>query len=229
MTNPQTPPSPESAPQVAPNQPINQTSPPSHSQSSPWWVRHGETIKILVVALVVALILRGYVVEPRFIPSGSMEPSLLVGDRILVDKFTYRFNPPEVGDIVVFYPPLTPATPDHTKAYIKRLIAKGGDRVNVMQHQVFVNGQPLDEKYIAEPPMYRLRHEVTVPPDHYWVMGDNRNNSNDSHVWGFLPAENIIGKAVVRFLPWDDRVGWLVNPFKVGNKLLRGTTPIEQK
>ena len=210
MTNHQTPPSSEPSPQVV-STPDRPTAPP---QTQYWWLRYGETIRILLVALIVALILRSYVVEPRFIPSGSMEPSLLVGDRILVDKLSYRFNPPERGDIVVFYPPVTPATPDHSKAYIKRLIAKGGDRVNVINHQVVLNGQPLNELYIAEPPMYRLRQEVTVPNGYYWVMGDNRNNSNDSHVWGFLPAENIIGKAVVRFLPWDDRVGWLVNPFK---------------
>ncbi|MEI6428397.1 MAG: signal peptidase I [Pseudanabaena sp. ELA607] len=215
MTAPQIPPQmPPHSDQSPTNPAVIPPQPQNLPKPSSWWLRYGETIKILAVALVVALFLRGYVVEPRFIPSGSMEPSLWVGDRILVDKLTYHFKPLQRGDIVVFYPPLTAATPDNSKAYIKRLIAIGGDRVNVVDDQVFVNGSPLAEAYIAEPPMYRLRQEVTVPKDYYWVMGDNRNNSNDSHVWGFLPAQNIIGKAVLRFLPWDDRVGWLVNPFK---------------
>jgi signal peptidase I (EC 3.4.21.89). Serine peptidase. MEROPS family S26A len=163
----------------------------------------GEFAKVIIIALVVAVVLRAWVVEPRYIPSGSMEPTLLVNDRVLVDKISYRFHPPQRGDILVFYPPY-----DDDKAYIKRLIAVGGDRIAIHDGQVFVNQQPLYEPYIAEPPNYELE-ELVVPPSYLWVMGDNRNNSNDSHVWGFLPMKNVIGKAVLRFFPFDQRIGIL--------------------
>jgi len=162
-----------------------------------------EFAKVILIALVVAVILRAWVVEPRYIPSGSMEPTLLVNDRVLVDKISYRFHSPQRGDILVFYPPY-----DDDKAYIKRLIAVGGDRIAIHDGQVFVNQQPLYEPYIAEPPNYELE-ELVVPPSYLWVMGDNRNNSNDSHVWGFLPMKNVIGKAVLRFFPFDQRIGIL--------------------
>ncbi len=162
-----------------------------------------EFAKVVLIALVVAVVLRTWVVEPRYIPSGSMEPTLLVNDRVLVDKISYRFHPPQRGDILVFYPPYA-----DDKAYIKRLIAVGGDRIAIHNGQVFVNRQPLNEPYIAEPPKYELA-ELVVPQSYLWVMGDNRNNSNDSHAWGFLPVENVIGKAVFRFFPLDQRIGIL--------------------
>jgi len=166
----------------------------------------GEFIKVILIALVVAVVLRTWVVEPRYIPSGSMEPTLLVNDRVLVDKISYRFHPPQRGDILVFYPPYS-----NEKAYIKRLIAIGGDRLAVHDGQVYINQHPLDEPYITAPANYELE-ELTVPEGYLWVMGDNRNNSNDSHVWGFLPLENVIGKAVFRFFPLDSRVGPLRMP-----------------
>jgi signal peptidase I len=172
----------------------------------PWWQQHGETIRIFAVALVIAIFLRTFIVEPRFIPSGSMEPTLQVGDRILVDKISQRWQAPQYGDILIFYPPATPATSDTSKAYIKRLIGVEGDRIAVKNGKVYRNDQPLDESYIAEAPKYAMR-EVVVPKGHYWMMGDNRNYSNDSHIWGFLPKENVIGKATIRFFPFGDRLG----------------------
>jgi signal peptidase I len=173
-----------------------------------WWQIYGETIKIFGAALIIAFLLRNFVVEPRFIPSGSMEPTLQVGDRILVDKISGRWQAPQYGDILIFYPPESPAIEDNRKAYIKRLIGKEGDRIAVQGGQVWRNGQPITEPYIAENPTYSMR-TVTVPKGYYWMMGDNRNHSNDSHVWGFLPQQNVIGKAVLRFFPLDDRLGKL--------------------
>ncbi|MFN3926382.1 MAG: signal peptidase I [Pseudanabaenaceae cyanobacterium] len=158
-----------------------------------------EFIRVVLIALTVACVLRTFIIEPRYIPSGSMEPTLQVNDRILVDKISYRLHPPQRGDILVFYPPF-----NRHKAYIKRLIAVGGDRIAIHNGQVIVNDLPQKEDYIAEPPKYELP-EITVPEGYLWVMGDNRNNSNDSHVWGFLPVENVIGKAVLRFFPLDGR------------------------
>jgi signal peptidase I len=172
----------------------------------PWWQQHGETIRIFVVALAIALFLRTFIVEPRFIPSGSMEPTLQIGDRILVDKISQQWQAPQRGDILIFYPPKSPAIEDTSKAYIKRLIGIEGDRISVKNGKVYRNGEALNELYIAESPKYMMR-EVIVPNGYYWMMGDNRNHSNDSHIWGFLPKENVIGTAAVRFFPFDDRLG----------------------
>lgn len=163
-------------------------------------------LKVVVVALTVAIVLRLFIVEPRYIPSGSMEPTLQINDRILVDKISPRWQTWQRGEIIVFYPPYS-----HQKAYIKRLIALGGDRVAVQGGKVIVNGEPLQEDYIASAPDYELP-ELIVPKGYLWVMGDNRNNSNDSHVWGVLAEKNVIGRAVLRFYPVDQRLGLLKNP-----------------
>ena len=178
--------------------------------AKPWWQQHGETIRIFIVALAIAFFLRAFIVEPRFIPSGSMEPTLQVGDRILVDKISQQWQEPQRGDILIFYPPKSPAIDDTTKAYIKRLIGIEGDRITVQDGKVYRNGEALNETYIAEVPNYRMR-EVTVPQGYYWMMGDNRNYSNDSHIWGFLPKGNVIGKATIRFFPFGDRLGAITN------------------
>ena len=172
----------------------------------PWWQQHAETIRIFAVALAIALLLRVFIVEPRFIPSGSMEPTLQIGDRILIDKISQQWESPQRGDILVFYPPASPAIEDNSKAYIKRLIGIEGDRIAVRGGKVYRNGEALDEPYIAEAPAYSMR-PVVVPQGHYWMMGDNRNHSNDSHIWGFLPKQNAIGKATIRFFPFGDRLG----------------------
>ena len=178
----------------------------SQGSRQTWWQKYGETIRIFTIALAIALFLRFFVVEPRFIPSGSMEPTLQVGDRILVDKISQQWQSYQRGDILIFYPPASPAIGDTTKAYIKRLIGVEGDKIMVQNGKVYRNGVPLEETYIAEAPRYNMR-SVTVPKGFYWMMGDNRNHSNDSHVWGFLPQQNVIGKAVFRFFPLDDRLG----------------------
>ena len=182
----------------------NQVNPQVTPQT--WWQKYGETIRIFVIALAIALILRFFVVEPRFIPSGSMEPTLQVGDRILVDKISQQWQSYQRGDILIFYPPVSPATGEANKAYIKRLIGIEGDQIKVQDGKVYRNGVPLEETYIAESLRYNMP-SVTVPQGFYWMMGDNRNHSNDSHVWGFLPKQNVIGKAVFRFFPLDDRLG----------------------
>lgn len=179
-----------------------------------WWSKlrdsQQENVQILIIALVLAILIRVFVAEPRYIPSNSMEPTLLVGDRLVVEKVSYRLHPPHTGDIVVFEPPAQfleqfGFLPD--KAFIKRVIGTSGDTVQVQDGVVYLNGEPLEEDYTAEPPAYEMP-EVQVPAGAVFVMGDNRNNSNDSHVWGFLPQENIIGRAIWRFFPFD-RLGKL--------------------
>jgi len=166
------------------------------------WNSQQDNLRILAIALVVALFLRIFVAEPRFIPSNSMEPTLHVGDRLLVDKVSPRLHPPHVGDIIVFEPP--PQLQEYgyrgDQAFIKRVIATPGETVTVTDHQAIIDGQPLPESYTLEPPDY-LMGSINVPPGGLFVMGDNRNDSNDSHVWGILPEENVIGIARFRFWP----------------------------
>jgi signal peptidase I len=180
-----------------------------------WWSRlpksQRENAQILVIALAVALIIRLFVAEPRYIPSDSMVPTLAIGDRLVVEKVSYYLHPPTTGDIVVFEPPsqLLEYGYASNKAFIKRIIGTPGDVVQVHQGEVYLNGQPLTEPYIAEAPNYEMP-PVQVPQNQFFVMGDNRNNSNDSHIWGFLPRQNIIGRAVFRFFP-TDRLGWITS------------------
>lgn len=168
-----------------------------------WW----ENIQILIIALILALLIRVFVAEPRYIPSDSMLPTLQIGDRLVVEKVSYRLRPPAFGEIVVFDPPQQLQVQGYTKdqAFIKRIIGQPGQTVQVKNGTVYVDQKPLREPYIAAPPHYTLL-PVTVPDGAFFVMGDNRNNSNDSHVWGFLPQENIIGRAWLRFYPFK-RVG----------------------
>lgn len=171
------------------------------------WGKWGENITILVLALGLAFFIRTFVAEPRYIPSESMFPTLEVGDRLIVEKLSYYGHPPQRGDIIVFAPPpqLQAQGFEPDQAFIKRVIALPGETVEVNNGHVLVNRQLLTESYIAEAPNY-LMSPMVVPPSQLFVMGDNRNNSNDSHVWGFLPQANIIGHACFRFWPLE-RVG----------------------
>lgn len=163
-----------------------------------------ENVRLVAIALVIAITVRLFIAEPRFIPSPSMVPTLAVGDRLLVEKVSYRLHPPQQGDIVVFEPPPQLQEYGYTasQAFIKRVIALPGQTVQVTQGSLYVDGQPLAENYILEAPAYEMP-PIEVPADSLFVMGDNRNDSNDSHVWGFLPAQNVIGRAVLRFWPLD--------------------------
>ncbi|BAU10763.1 signal peptidase I [Leptolyngbya sp. NIES-3755] len=179
----------------------------SPSDSTPKWKVWLENFQILVIALILALLVRSYIAEPRFIPSDSMIPTLEIGDRLVVEKISYRLHPPEFGDIIVFDPPTQLQELGYAKdqAFIKRIIGKPGQTIEIKSGKVLVDNQPLQEPYIAEKPIYQMP-AVQVPEGSYFVMGDNRNNSNDSHVWGFLPQEFILGRAWFRFYPID-RIG----------------------
>ncbi len=176
---------------------------PSHFQAIVF-----DWIPTLVMALLIALFLRAYVVAAFFIPSRSMEPTLLVHDRLIADKisFTLKIGSErlERGDIVIFNPPREAGESQVRKDYIKRVIGLPGDRIAIRDGKVFVNGEPLEEEYVASPPMYRwpeYSDEAVVPTGHIFVLGDNRNNSRDSHAWGFLPLDNVLGKALFIFWP----------------------------
>ncbi len=175
--------------------------------SSRVWRILQENLTLIAIALCLAFLIRTFVAEPRYIPSDSMLPTLHTGDRLVVEKISYRFHPPHFGDIVVFQPPEELQSRGYTQdqAFIKRIIGRPGEIIEVADGKVYLNGHPLQEDYIAEPPDQPFP-PVKVPEDKFFVMGDNRNDSNDSRYWGFLPRKNIIGHAVFRFWPFN-RIG----------------------
>lgn len=154
------------------------------------------------VALLLAVLVRGLVAEPRVIISESMWPTLHYGDRLLMEKVSYRLHPPGSGDIVVFEPLAEAAQGGARRvdAHIKRVIGLPGQVVRVHEGRVLIDGQPLQEPYVAEVPDYEWG-PTRVPEDMLFVLGDNRNASADSHVWGFLPRRNVLGRVCLRFWP----------------------------
>ena len=162
-----------------------------------------EIVVIVAAAFVLALLIQQFVVKPFSIPSESMQPTLTDGDRVLVARFVYRFGDPKPGDVIVFHPPTSPK-----EEYIKRVVAVGGDRVSVHDGKLWINGKAMDESYINEKVMLGTFPEITVPQGSVFAMGDNRNNSGDSRVFGPVPKSSILGKAF--FLYWPlGRIGGL--------------------
>jgi len=158
----------------------------------PWW---RELIETLIWALILALILRTFVVQAFWIPSGSMIPTLMPGDRVLVAKFWYHFTEPKRGQIVVFKYPLDP-----TRDFVKRLIALPGDTVEIKNGVVYIDDVPLEEPYVKNRDFFSME-KITVPNGQYFVMGDNRPNSQDSRFWGFVPKNYLRGPAFFRYWP----------------------------
>ncbi len=161
----------------------------------------------LVVWVALALVLRWQVIEPRWIPSGSMLPTLQLQDRILVEKVTpkwqrQRHAPIGLDQIVVFSAPpqLVDAGYDPKAALIKRVVGLPGDIIEVRDGALLRNNLPVAEAWIEEAMDYE-QGPFTIPGNQYWVLGDNRNASLDSHVWGALPEERVIGTAVWRYWP----------------------------
>jgi signal peptidase I len=185
----------------------------------------------VALAIGLALVIQAYVVKPYQIPSESMEPTLDVGQRVLVNRVIYHLRDPEIGDIVVFHPPAgaeggsnecgvpRPAreacpkpTPEEADTnFIKRIVAGPGDRLRIKKGHPVVNGVKAKESF-ARPcgiaGACDLPREITIPPDHYFMMGDNRGASDDSRFWGPVPRDWIIGEAFVTYWP-PDRIGTL--------------------
>ena len=192
-----------------------------------------EFVVIIAVALGLALGIQAFIVKPYRIPSGSMEPTLDIGQRVLVDRVSKHFTDFHRGDIVVFKPPKGADSNGQTQCgvpvdtseqpcprptpqksdtnFIKRIIGLPGDRLKVIGSHAYINGKELKEPYIrADPacPICNERREITVPPDHFFMMGDNRGESDDSRDWGPVPKGWIIGKAFFTYWP-PGRIGTL--------------------
>lgn len=160
----------------------------------PWW---RETIETILWALVLALILRTFVIQAFWIPSGSMIPTLEPGDRVLVLKFWYSLPKlePKRGQIVVFKYPVDPR-----RDFVKRVIGVPGDTVEIKNGTVFVNGAELFEPYVKNHDSYNME-QIAVPEDSYFCLGDNRPNSQDGRFWGFVPRKFLRGPALFRYWP----------------------------
>jgi len=179
-----------------------------------------EYAESIIIAIVLALVIRTFVVQAFKIPSGSMEDTLLIGDHILVNKMAYglqipfadvkfRFfgllDQPERGDIIVFPFPRDPA-----RDFIKRVVGLPGERVEVRNHRAYINGEPLKEPYLKlddratmHPTRYSNWGPEVVPPGKVFVLGDNRDNSADGRDWGFLDIEQVKGRAFIIYWSWD--------------------------
>lgn len=232
------------------SQDVSNSANSSESSGSPVVSVVKEIVELVVVTLVLLIVIRFALAEARYIPSSSMEPTLQINDRLLVEKVSHHLGKPiQRGDILVFYPPpiemggqdlkndpltvlgrLTglPFLP-YEPAFIKRVVGLPGDHIRIQKGEgVYINGQLLDEgSYAKETPNYdrnvlgdiggpsstgkmirpfgdeaRANDPIIVPAGHLFMMGDNRNNSEDSHVWGFLPQDRVIGRACLLFWRW---------------------------
>ncbi|MHB8472315.1 MAG: signal peptidase I [Gammaproteobacteria bacterium] len=218
----------------------------------PWYTEYSKSFFPVILAV---LLLRSFLVEPFRIPSGSMMPTLLVGDFILVNKYTYGLrlpvlnkkivdiDSPQRGDVVVFRYPKDPSVD-----YIKRLIALPGDKLAYYNKILYINGQPAPQQPLGEytgtgqglsmsgaslrmeqlgkvkhrilvvPNLPGVQGEFVVPPGQYFMMGDNRDNSNDSRYWGPVPEQNLVGKAFMIWMSWDSSNGG-VDWHRIGQRI----------
>ncbi|MEA2974415.1 MAG: signal peptidase [Actinomycetota bacterium] len=184
-----------------------------------------EAVVLVATAMIIAFLIKTFVAQAFFIPSGSMIPQLNVGDRVVVSKLAYRLHDPHRGDIVVFDAPNQVAVKDDqglpgkvvkgilesiglstpsTEEYIKRVIGLPGDRVEGRDGRVYVNDRELVEPYLPQGPTTRDFEPVELGADQLWVMGDNRENSSDSRVFGPITEDTIVGRAFVKVWPVPD-------------------------
>jgi len=171
-----------------------QSTPPQSKPGFLAWVR--DLAETLILALVIFALVNTFTGRYE-VQSISMEPTLHEGQFLVVSKMAYWLRPPRRGDIIVLDPP----NGQGSIPYIKRVIGLPGEHVQIMEGRVWIDGIALNEPYISGPPMYR--EDIILGINEYLVLGDNRNNSSDSHIWGTLPKDQIIGKTIFRYWPPD--------------------------
>jgi signal peptidase I len=169
-----------------------------------------EWLGVIGGGIAIALLVEAFLIQAFWIPSPSMEPTLDVGDRVLVNKLSYKFHDVNRGDVVVFERPPGASTGENgeIKDLIKRVIAVGGDTIEAKEGEVYVNSEQVDEDYL-EPGTSTDNLPLTeIPEGQVFVMGDNRTNSEDSRIFGPIDEDAIVGRAFIRVLPITD-IGWL--------------------
>ena len=167
-----------------------------------------EWVIIVFVALGVSFLMRTFVIQTFFIPSGSMEPTLQIGDRIIVSKLSVDLGTIHRGDIVVFKAPPAEHCGDPVTDLVKRVIGLPGDHLTSKGNTIYVNGAPLVETWTHVEPLGQAIGQVTVPANSYFMMGDNHPNSCDSRMWGSVPRSDLIGKVFLRIWPLG-RLGFI--------------------
>jgi signal peptidase I len=161
-----------------------------------------------VVAVALSFLVRTFVFQTFSIPSASMEPTLQIGDRIIINKLSVDWGTINIGDVVVFKAPPNEHCGVQVADLVKRVIGVPGDHLTSKANTIYVNGKPLDESWSHTEPLGPPIGKVTVKANQYYVMGDNHNDSCDSRFWGTVPRSDIIGKVFVRVWPFS-RIGWL--------------------
>lgn len=167
-----------------------------------------EWIVIVIAAVVVSFVLRTFAFQTFFIPSASMEPTLQIGDRIIVNKLSAKFGTINRGDILVFKAPPAENCGETVVDLVKRVIGVPGDHLSSKGNTIYVNGAPLKENWTHSEPLGGAISPVTVTANHYFMMGDNHADSCDSRMWGTITRSDIIGKAFIRIWPLH-RIGFL--------------------
>ncbi len=166
-----------------------------------------ETIKVIIISLIIIVGIRSFVMQPFFVSGKSMEPNFHDGDYLIIDELSYRFEDPKRGDVIVFRYPNNPKN-----FYIKRIVGLPGEKIEIMDSRIIVynieniNGLELDETYIPLKTQTIGNHVKELKNDEYYVLGDNRTASADSRVWGVLEEHFIVGRAWIRALPFRDFV-----------------------
>lgn len=171
--------------------------PSGEQRASRFWKSVRDWAKTIIIALIIALPIRYFIAEPFIVSGASMDPTFASGQFLIVDRLTYRFEPPKRGDIIIFEYPNNPEV-----YYIKRVIGLPGETLRLENGIVLINEKPLDEKYIA--PVHismDTMAPITLGETEYFVMGDNRAQSSDSRFWGPLESKFIVGRPALRLLP----------------------------
>lgn len=173
----------------------------AHALPPHWRSSVVETLDASIIAALLSLLIITFVVQAFYIPSGSMEPTLMVGDRILVSKVSYRFGTIERGDVIVFHYPLNPG-----KDFVKRVVGLGGESVELRDGVVLINNTPIKELYPtalagSDRACTSSYGPQKVPAGQFFVLGDNRCNSEDSRFFGFVPRDNVVGRAMFIYWP----------------------------
>lgn len=157
-----------------------------------------EFLQIIIIAIIIAFSINTFFIANSRVPTSSMEPTIMAGDRVIGLRLSYMFSSPQRGDIIIFkYPD------DESVKYVKRIIGLPGDEVKISDGKVYINGNLLDEKYIKEPMLPADEKVYNVPQESYFMLGDNRNYSSDSREWdnSFVASDKVIAKVVIKYFP----------------------------